>query len=114
MKSGSQTILRELVIEHLKERYSRQYSEIIVNKDTAPDIVLSNHGLKIAGIFVETDESLTKQKAEIWKSCLNDGIRIIVVVPSKSKTKITSILWDLGLMTDISVGTYDLTINTPV
>ncbi|MFQ3573641.1 MAG: hypothetical protein SNJ53_03305 [Thermodesulfovibrionales bacterium] len=107
-------LLKVIVIEHLKDRYKRQYSDVISNEDGNPDIILSNHGLKVAGIFVEEEASLTTERAEVWRRSLKDDIRIIVLVPSKAKTRLTSLLWDMNLMTDISVGTYDLHINTPV
>ncbi|MCX8026624.1 MAG: hypothetical protein N3A62_02045 [Thermodesulfovibrionales bacterium] len=114
MKSGLKSLLKEVVIEQLKERYKKKYSDVVVDKEPNPDLVVYNHGLKIATVFVETEDSLTKQRAETWKASLKDGSRVIVLIPTNSKTNLTSILWDMNLMADISIGTYDLNINTPV
>ncbi len=107
-------MLKGLVIEQLKVRYLRQYSEVLLNRDSEPDIILSNHGLKIAAICVETDKTLLEERVSKWKSILEQGLKLLLVVPARSKTKVANLLWDAGMMTQVSVGTYEINISTPL
>lgn len=106
--------LRQLLIEQLRSKYARQYSEVKVNTDSCPDIVLSNHGLKIAALCIETECSISEERIPTWRSIVSEGLKLIILVPSKSKSKVTTLLWDAGLMTEISVGTYEINISAPL
>ncbi len=111
--TDQEILLKGLVIEQLKARFSRQYSEVVVSVNTSPNLILSNHGLKIAAICVETEGSLQEDRAETWRSIVGQGLKLVLVVPSRSKAKVTTLLWDCNLMTDVSVGTYEFQINVP-
>ncbi len=112
--SNQEIMLKNLVIEQLRARFSRQYSEVLVNVDALPNLILSNHGLKIAALCVETEGSLQGDRADAWRSIIGQGLKLVLVVPSRSKAKVTSLLWDYNLMTDVSVGTYELQVNVPL
>ncbi|MCX8070496.1 MAG: hypothetical protein N2738_08335 [Thermodesulfovibrionales bacterium] len=110
----NEKILKTLVIEDLKNRYAKKYTEVIVNKESSPDIILSNHGLKIAAVCVETESSINEKSQALWKSIVDEGVKLILMVPNKSKAKVTSLLWDGNLMTQVSIGTYEINISSPV
>lgn len=110
----NEQILKALVIENLKKKYSKQYTEVIVNTESSPNIILSNHGLKIAVICVETENTINEKSQTLWKSIIDEGVKLILMVPAKSKAKVTSLLWDASLMTQVSIGTYEINISSPV
>ncbi|HIJ59532.1 MAG TPA: hypothetical protein HPP56_02785 [Nitrospirae bacterium] len=107
-------LLKELVIEHLKSKYAKQYSEVIVSKHSSPNIILSNHGLKIAYICVETEQTINENSKSLWTSISKENVKLLLIVPAKSKSKVTSLLWDANLSTQVSIGTYEINISSPI
>lgn len=106
-------MLKNIVIDQLKARFSRQYSEVHVNSDSSPHLILSNHGLKIAALCVETEKSLAENRADDWRAIVDGGLKLVLVVPVRLKARVTTLLWDCNLMTEATVGTYDVQINVP-
>ncbi len=106
-------LTHQAIIEHLKKRLSAEYKEIKINNDGNPDLILANHGFKVAYVQVETTSSITPKKAEIWSELIKDGTRLIIIVPKEEKVKTMNILWDKGLTDKVSVGTYEIMIKMP-
>jgi|GEM_PF-281326 len=115
-------LIHDLVVNNLKRRLSREFQDIRVNlygekkhafKDLYPDLIVSNHGMVILVIEVETESSLSQQKAEIWKKISDTGTKLNVIVPRELKVKATELLWQTGLAGKVSIGTYELNINMP-
>lgn len=109
----SEKLLHDLIVDYLKQRLSREYREIDVNPSGNPDLTLSNHGLVLAMLEVETEGSITSEKAEKWKEMLQAGSKLILMVPKNSKVKVTELLWNKGIADRVSVGTYEIAINMP-
>ncbi len=109
----SEKLLRELIIELLKKRLSKEYKEIKVNPSGSPDIILSNHGFKVAVVQVETETSINSEQAVRWKQMLEDGSRLIIMIPKDEKAKMMELLWDKGMIDRVSVGTYEIAIRMP-
>jgi hypothetical protein len=61
---GSEKQEHDLIVGHLKKRFSGQYGEVRVNEGGVPDLVLVNHGLTLAIVEVETQKSITPEKTE--------------------------------------------------
>jgi hypothetical protein len=110
------------MVSHLKHRLSRDYRDIRVNhggeqknefKGHYPDLILGNHGLVLAVMEVETEESITPQKAEEWKELSGLGVKLILMVPKPSRAKTLDLLWKAGIADRVSVGTYEININMP-
>lgn len=110
---NNEKILHDLIVNYLKQKFSKEYKEIKVNPDGNPDMILSNHGLIMALIEVETENSITTQKAEKWKEMLQAGSKLMLIIPKNAKVKTTELLWQSGIADKVSVGTYEIVINLP-
>lgn len=106
-------LLHQLVVEHLNKKLSSEYKEIKVNIDGNPDLTLSNHGLTVAYVQVETKNTITADRAKLWKELTNSGVKLILMVPKDEKVKITEILWNNALIDRVSVGTYEIIVKMP-
>ncbi len=110
---NDETLLHDLIVDFLRKRLSREYDDVKINPSSNPDIVLSNHGLAVAIVQVETEGSISPEKAKVWKGLLKEGVRFILMVPKNSRLKVTELLWQNDLAGRISVGTYEILINLP-
>jgi hypothetical protein len=84
-----------------------------VNPEGGPDIILASHGLTMAMVEVETEGSITPEKAGKWKEMAQSGSKLILVVPKKAKVKTTELLWKHGIADRIAVGSYEIVITMP-
>ncbi|KWT82921.1 hypothetical protein [Candidatus Magnetominusculus xianensis] len=121
----SEKVFHNWLVTHLRNRLSRQYTEIVCNPDGQdgenkhefdgfyPDLILKNYGMAMAVVEVETEESINAEKAKHWKALSQKGVKLILMIPEKARSKVTGLLWDLGLAADVAVGSYDLRINMP-
>lgn len=109
----SEKLLRELTVEILKKRFSKEYKDVKTNPDGNPDFLLSNHGLVVAAVQVESANTISDQKADKWKELTQDGSKLIIMVPKDEKMRTMEILWNKGLADKVSVGTYEIVIKLP-
>jgi hypothetical protein len=109
----NEKLMHDLIVDRLRGRYSREYSEIKVNPEGGPDIVLASHGLTMAIVEVETDRSITSEKAARWKEMAHSGSRLIIMVPKASKVKALELLWKEGIADRVGVGSYEIVISMP-
>jgi hypothetical protein len=109
----SEKLLHDLIVDYLRQKLSKEYKEIKVNPAGNPDIILANHGLVLAIIEVETESSVTPEKAEEWKTMSGQGSKLILMVSKNSKAKVTELLWQKGIADKVSVGTYEILVNMP-
>lgn len=110
---GNEKMMHDLIIDRLRTRFSREYKDIKVNAEGNPDITLANHGLTIAVVEVETENSITPEKAKSWKGLARSGSKLILVVPQKAKVKTMELLWQHGIVDKVGVGTYEIKITMP-
>jgi len=115
-------LIHNWMVSYLKERLSRDYDDIKVNlyderkneyKGHYPDLILSNHGMVLAVMEVETEKSINEQKAGEWKALSSLGVKLILMVPRSAKSKVVDLLWKEGMVEKVSVGTYEISINMP-
>ncbi len=115
-------LLHEIIVEHLRKRLSKEYKEISINKAGEkkaeykghyPDLILGNHGIVLAIVDVETDDSISLQQAERWRSLAGLDAKLILMIPKEMKMKVTDLLWAKGLMDKVSIGTYEISIKMP-
>jgi hypothetical protein len=115
-------LIHDWMINHLKQRLSRDYKDIKINlsgeknnefKGYYPDLILGNHGLVLSVMEVETENSITPEKADEWKALASLGVKLVLMVPTASKAKVVDILWKNKIMDKTSVGSYEISIKMP-
>jgi hypothetical protein len=109
----NEKLTHDLIVDHMRGRFFRDYKEVKINPQGSPDIILANHGLVLANVEVETEGSINTAKAEEWKTLVGQGVKLILIVPKNSKVKVTELLWENGIMDKVSVGSYEITVNMP-
>jgi hypothetical protein len=109
----NEKLIHNLIVDQLKERLQREYKEIKINPSGDPDLMLANHGMALANVEVETNDTITPERADVWKTMSQSGTKLILMVPKDKKAKVTDLLWQKGIMASISIGTYDITIHMP-
>jgi len=109
----SEKLIHDLIIDRLRQKFSGQYKEIKLNAEGNPDMILANHGLTLAVVQVETEKSITPEKAEKWKELAQAGSKLILVVPKNAKVKTMELLWKNGLADRVGVGSYEIVISMP-
>lgn len=109
----NEKLTHDLIVDHVRRKFSRDYKEVKVNSQGSPDIILCNHGLVLANVEVETEGSINTAKAEEWKALVGQGVKLILVVPKNAKVMVTELLWENGIMDRVSVGSYEITVNMP-
>ncbi len=117
----NEKLIHDWMVSYLKGKLSRNYDEIKVNLEEEinefngyfPDLVLSNQGLVLAIMEVETEGSLTSEKADEWKILAGLGTKLILMVPKNAKARVIDLLWKQGLADKASVGTYELNVSMP-
>jgi hypothetical protein len=109
----SEKLLHDLIVDYLKQKLSKEYKEIKINPAGNPDLTLSNHGLILAVLEVETESSITPQKAEKWKEMSQAGCKLILMVPKNAKVKVMELLWQNRIADRVGVGSYEIAVNMP-
>jgi hypothetical protein len=117
----NEKLIHNWMVSFLRDKLSRDYTDIKVNleetrneyKGHHPDLILANHGLVLALMEVETEGSITPEKADEWKKLSGLGTKLILMVPKASKAKIVDLLWKKGMADKVSVGSYELTVSMP-
>ena len=117
----NEKLIHDWMVSHLKTRLSRDYDEIKVNLEDEknehdgffPDLIMSNHGMVLAVMEVETEGSINNEKAAEWKKIAESGTKLILMVPKRTKAKVIDLLWKQGLADKASIGSYELNINMP-
>ncbi len=118
----NEKLIHDWMVSYLKERLKRDYNDIRGNVGEEkknefngyfPDLILGNHGLILAIMEVETEGSITHEKAMEWKTLSGLGAKLILMVPRALKAKVIDLLWKQGLADKASVGSYEITVNMP-
>src|SRR4030066_1682560 len=100
-------LIHEMILGNVRSQLSREYKEIRVNKQGEknaeykglyPDMILGNHGLVLALLEVETEESISEKQAENWKALSVLGVKLILMIPKNIKVRVTDLLWANGRM----------------
>ncbi len=108
------------LISYLQKRLARDYKEILANYQEDkkhefnghyPDLILANHGIVLAIMEVETEESLTPERAERWKDLTGLGAKLILMVPAHARPKVMDLVWQTGLADKVGVGSYEINIK---
>ncbi len=117
----NEKLIHDWMVSYLKDRLSRDYNDVKANIEEAknaykghyPDLILGSHGLVLAIMEVETEGSITPEKADEWKTLSGLGVKLILMIPKVSKPKVIDLLWKKGLADKVSVGSYELTVSMP-
>ncbi len=115
-------LIHDWMVYYLKNKLSRNYDEVKANiegeetveyKGSHPDLILSNHGLVMAVMRVETEGSISPERAEEWKELSSLGAKLILMVPRTSKAKVVDLLWKNNIVDKAAVGSYDINVSMP-
>lgn len=115
-------LIHDWMVTHLRQRLSRDYKDIKTNlegerknefKGFYPNLILGNHGIVLALMEVETEGTLTEEKAEEWKRLSGTGVKLILMIPKALRSKTLELLWKMGIADKVSVGTYEINISMP-
>ncbi|HXX54024.1 MAG TPA: hypothetical protein VEI28_05580 [Thermodesulfovibrionales bacterium] len=106
-------LVHDLIVDRLKGKFSKEYKDIKVNPGGNPDIVFASHGLTMAVVEVETEGSITQEKAGTWQELARSGSKLILMVPKHEKVKTTELLWKYGIADRVGVGSYEIVITMP-
>jgi len=115
-------LIHDWLVTYLKQRLSRDYKDININlegerknefKGHYPDLILGNHGMVLAVMEVETEKSITPEKADEWKALSELGIKLILMVPGALKAKVVDLLWKRGIADKVAVGNYEINVRMP-
>jgi hypothetical protein len=109
----NEKLMHDLIVSHLTHKFSRDYKEVKVNPQGSPDIVLGNHGLVLLNVEVETESTIKSEKADEWKVLVEQGVKLVLMVPKNGKVRVTELLWEKGIMDRVGVGSYEISINMP-
>ncbi len=117
----NEKLIHDWMVSHLRSKLSRDYNEIKVNSDDEknefnghyPDLILGNHGMVLAIMVVETESTVTSERAEEWKALAGLGAKLILMLPKSAKARVVDLLWKQGLADTASVGTYVLNVSMP-
>jgi len=109
----NEKLVHDLIVGTMRQRYAKEYKEIIVDPDTCPELILKNHGMVLAVVSVETEGSITPEKADQWKRIADEGAKLVLMVPKQSRVNVTDMLWQKMLTDRVSVGTYEIAISMP-
>ena len=110
---NNEKLKHDWVVDFLKHKFGREYKDIKINSEGDPDLVLANHGLVLSVVEVETESTITPEKAEAWKQTLEAGTKLILMVPKNTKARVMELLWQKGIADKVGVGSYDIVINMP-
>jgi len=110
---SNEKLVHDLIVDTMRQKYARDYKEIIADANTCPELTLKNHGMVLAVVAVETDSTITPEKADVWKGIVEEGTKLILMIPKHARVKVTDILWQKGIMDRVSVGSYEIAITMP-
>ncbi|MBI4824825.1 MAG: hypothetical protein HY807_00170 [Nitrospirae bacterium] len=115
-------LFHDWAVSYLRQKLSRSYTDVKINleggeknefKGMYPDLILGNHGMVLAIMQVETEKTVTPEKAEEWKKLSGLGAKLIVMVPKASKAKVIELLWKVGIADKAAVGSYEFNVSMP-
>ena len=112
-------VFHDWMVSFLKKRLERDYNDIKANigekqypfKGHYPDLILATHGVTVAIMEVETEETITSKQAKRWKELASLGTKLILMIPKHTKSKVADLLWKQQLIGNVSIATYEVVIN---
>jgi hypothetical protein len=119
---NEENVFHDWLVDHLGASFSRQYTSVRVNREGEkkneyqgcyPDIILENHGMVMGIVEVETENTVTAEKAEVWKTEASLGVKLVIMAPQAMRAKLMPLLWDAGIAANVAVGSYELRISMP-
>ena len=121
---NNEKLIHDWLVTYLRQRLSRDYKDIKINlegekkaefKGHYPDLILGNHGLILAVMEVETEGSVTPEKADEWSRMIGAGlgVKLIIMVPKALKAKALDLLWKKGIADKTAIGSYEISVNMP-
>lgn len=109
-------------IGNLKDKLSKEYSEVKINyiddkthefEGHYPNLILSNYGMVMSIVLVLGDSDISADKVNKWKEMSTLGAKLTLMVPDRAKKKVMDLLWERMIAQNVAVGSYELKINMP-
>jgi len=119
-RSTDEQFLHDWVIRKIREKYSRQYSEVHINpgeeknrehQGKYPDAVIVNYGQVIQIVEVETRETINTERVPKWKELSELGVKFSLLVPKEMQGEARDICWKNGLAAKVNIGVFEVSIN---
>ena len=104
----------------MEQKYSSVYNEISTNPGEErlcefegffPDVILGSYGQVVQIIEVETEATVDEERSEYWKALSELSVQLILLVPAKSKARVTDLCWKCGLAGKVKIGTFEVSIR---
>ncbi len=117
---SEQKFMHDWVIKQVERKYSSLYKEIRTNpggeqlcelEGFFPDIILGSYGQVVQIIEVETAATIDEKRSEYWKELSALSAQLVLLVPAKSKTRVTDLCWKCGLAGKVNIGTFEISIR---
>lgn len=117
---SEEKLIHDWVIRQAEQKYSSLYNEISTNPGEEqlcefegffPDVILGSYGQVVQIIEVETEATIDEKRSEYWKALSELSVQLILLVPAKSKTKVTDLCWKSGLAGKVKIGTFEVSIR---
>ncbi|MCX8034201.1 MAG: hypothetical protein N3A00_02650 [Thermodesulfovibrio sp.] len=105
--------LKEFLVYNLKQKLSKLQQEIENVKEPPPDLKILSYGMVIGYIDIITEKEIKTERIEKWKTLINQGNKLTIIIAKDEKLKITELLWKEGLAEKVSVGTYEINLFLP-
>jgi hypothetical protein len=113
-------MFHDWLVSYLEKRLSGDYKEIKANysgeqqhdyQGQYPDLILGNQGMVVALMQVETEASISPERAERWKELAGTGVKVTLMVPGHLKSKVMDLVWKNQLVNKVGVASYDISIR---
>jgi hypothetical protein len=117
MYNLDEQLLHDLIIHHVKAKYSEIHKEVHTNPGEEknfevqgfyPDIAFGGYGQITQIIEVETENNLHKERVPYWESLARSGKQVTILVAKRHQRTLTDLLWKTGLMGKFKVATFDI------
>jgi hypothetical protein len=117
---AKEAFFHDWLVSHLQGRLARDYKDITANigedrkhefNGHYPDLILANQGMVLAIMEVETEESITAEKAGRWKELAGLGAKLILMVPNHTRPKVMDLVLQKGLAGKVGVASYEITVK---
>ncbi len=118
---NEEKVVHDWIIKQIEKKYLSLYKDIKTNpmneqssefEGFFPDVILGSYGQVVQIIEVETESTITEERADYWKELCELPVQFLLLVPVKTKTRTADICWKHGLAGRMNIGTFELAVKT--
>lgn len=117
---ADEKLLHDWVIRQVEAKYSGLHKEIRSNPGEEenfefegffPDVILGSYGQVVQIVEVETESTINEKRVAYWEELSKLPAQLVLLVPSKSKTRAADLCWKGGLAGKVNIGTFEVSIR---